>query len=152
MALLLQGGVSIKVDCGDGDLPSLSRALGCRVSNDRRTVVIFFSAESSPSLFAQLRDHGAISVALMVPAFHQTIHLKGRDVRFAAVASGDPARIEMCRKAFVSEMVEMGHREEFARSFAPEARSDVVAMSFTPTAVTKYETAILSGSPMREIA
>lgn len=147
-AQFMQRGVSINVASGTGDgFPSVGRALGCRVSPDRRKVVIFFSAGCSASLLADLHNNGAIAAVFSMPTTHQTIQLKGRNVRFEPLREGDHAIIAGYRQAFIAEIVAMGQREALAGAIVPENRSDVVALSFTPTAAYVQTPGPAAGQP-----
>lgn len=135
IAQFIQRGVSINVaSASNGVFPSVSRALGCRISADRRKVVIFFSAECSALLLADLHNNGAIAAAFSMPTTHRTIQLKGRNVQFEPLQEGDYTIIAAYRQAFIAEIIAMGQREALAGSILPEHRADVVAVSFTPTA------------------
>lgn len=143
----MQRGVSINVASSSGGVPSVSRALGCRISADRRRVVIFFSAESSAALLADLRNDGAIAVVFSMPTTHQTLQLKGRDVQFVPLQEGDPVLMAAYRQAFIAEIVAMGQREALASSILPEQRTDVVAVDFTPTAAFVQTPGPAAGQP-----
>jgi hypothetical protein len=147
-AQFMQRGVSINVASSAGDgFASMSRALGCRISPDRRKVVIFFSAECSASLLADLHNNGAIAAVFSLPTTHQTIQLKGRNVKFEPLLEGDHAIIAGYRQAFIAEIVAMGQREALAAAIVPENSTDVVALSFTPTAAYLQTPGLSAGHP-----
>jgi hypothetical protein len=144
----LQRGVSINVaSSSSGGFPSVSRALGCRISPDRRKVVIFFSAGWSSALLADLHNNGAIAAVFSMPTTHQTIQIKGRNVKFEPLVEGDHALIAGYRQAFIAEIVAMGQREALASSILPENHADIVALGFTPTAAYVQTPGPAAGQP-----
>lgn len=148
IAQFLQRGVSINVASSSSNgFPSVSRALGCRISTDRRKVVIFFSAECSSALLADLHNEGAIAAVFSMPTTHQTIQIKGRNVRFEPVEENDLAILARYRRAFIAEIVATGQREALAASIVPESRADVVAVSFTPTSAFVQTPGAAAGRP-----
>jgi len=153
IAQFIQRGVSINVaSSSSGCFPSVSRALGCHISADRLKVIIFFSAECSADLLADLRNEGAIAVVFSMPTTHQTIQLKGRDVKFVPLEEGYHAIIAGYRQAFIAEIVATGQRETLAGSVLPENRADVVAVSFTPTAAFVQTPGPAAGQPWQRNA
>lgn len=152
IAQLVQLGVSIKVTGGDDDLATACLALGCRVSDDRSQMTILLSADCSPARLVKLRSEGTISIAVITTSPSQVFQIKGRDVKFAILLPDDHALIAQHRQAFNAEIAAMGYRESLAYSFAPEFYSDLVAISFTPTAVAKLETSTLAQSRLVEQA
>lgn len=148
LAQFIQRGVSINVASSSrSNRPSVSRALGCRLSADRCQVVIFFSAECSATLLADLRNDGAIAAVFSMPSTHQTIQLKGRNVRFVSLEGSDHAILAGYRQAFMTEIVATGQREALASTIVPENRADVVAVSFTPTAAFVQTPGPAAGRP-----
>jgi len=142
IAQLVQLGVSIKVTGGDDDLATACRALACRVSDDRSRLTILLSADCSPARFVKLRTEGTISVAVITTSPGQLFQIKGRDVKFSILLPDDHALIARHRQAFNAEIAAMGYRESLAYSFAPEFYADLLAISFTPTAVAKLDSAL----------
>ena len=79
-AAFIQTGVSVVVAARDtGNVPRLARALGCRVSDDRRRVTVYLGAFQAAALLAAIRAEGAIAVAFNLPSTHRAFQLKGTD-------------------------------------------------------------------------
>jgi hypothetical protein len=134
-AAFIQSHVAINVGARDADnVATLARALGCRVSADRRMVTVFVSVPRSQSLLDNLRANGAIAVVISRPSTHQTIQLKGTDAAIAPIEDADRATIAAYLESFVEDLASIGYRENFARIVLSGAEDQVVAVTFTPTA------------------
>ncbi len=133
-AAFVQGAVSISVAARTADLtPMVARALGCRVSTDRRQVSVFLSRSAAVAVLSCIKANGAIAVAFTVPSTHQTLKLKGAN---AQVLEGDPidlSLIEDYRRAFARDLAKIGYAAEFADAVAP-LMQDLVVVRFTPSA------------------
>lgn len=134
-AAFIQHGVAITVGARDADnVATLTRALGCRVSADRRMVTVFVSVARAQSLLDDVRANGAIAVVITRPSTHQTIQLKGTDAVISPIEDGDRATIAACVESFVEDITGIGYREDFARIVLSGIDEEVIAVTFTPTA------------------
>jgi hypothetical protein len=134
-AAFIQSRVTINLGARDADnVATLTRALGCRVSADRRLVTVFVSVPRSRALLDDVRANGAIAVVITRPSTHQTIQLKGTDAVIAPIADGDRATIAEYVESFVEDLVGIGYKRNFARIVLTGMDDEVVAVTFTPTA------------------
>src|SRR5687767_5167071 len=102
-AAFIQAGVSIIVGSRDSDnVPSLVRAVGCRVSRDLRQVVVLVSTAQAQVLLNEIKLSGAIAVIFSQPSTHITIQLKSNNARTVPVEKKDSALGERYSKAFVA--------------------------------------------------
>jgi hypothetical protein len=132
-AAFIQRRVAINVGGRDADnVPALVRALGCRVSPDRRRVTVFLSVPRSRTLLDDIRDNGRIAVVMSRPSTHQTIQLKGTDAATAPLEDGDRALMAAYQDSFVQELIELGYLETFARAVVSGQSDEIVAVTFTP--------------------
>jgi general stress protein 26 len=83
-AALIRRRVSVIVISRD----HLMRAMGCRLSDDLREVMVFLSASSSQKVLDDLRSNGLIAVVFSEPSSNLTVQLKGLD---AAAVPTQPA-------------------------------------------------------------
>jgi hypothetical protein len=133
-AHFVQGGVSISVAARTADLsPVMARALGCRVTPDRREITIFLSRSIAASVLECLEDNGAIAVVFTLPSTHQTLKLKATDARLLEIDPADLGLIQDYRRKFALDLASMGHTPEFAAAVVP-MMDDLVAVRFTPSA------------------
>jgi hypothetical protein len=90
LVAFIQGGVSIHAASRSASHePDLARALGCRVSADRRRVSVFLLASHCGALLADDRANGAVAVVFSLPGSHRTVQLKGKDAAVESPQDGD---------------------------------------------------------------
>ena len=131
---LLRTGFMVTVASRDAaHVPSVTRALGCRVAPDRRRVTVFLLASQSATLLLDLRETGAIAAVFSQPSTHRTIQLKGADATLGAVEPGDVELIEANAAAALADLALAGFPESFARTIFAYDTPDVVAVGFTPS-------------------
>ncbi len=118
-----------------GNVPALTRALGCRVSPDRRRVTVFVAPARTGALLEYLRANGAVAAVFSRPSTHQTLQLKGTDAVVAPIADGDRERLTAYRDSFVEELRRIGHAPPFGAAVISAPGDDAVGVTFTPTAV-----------------
>jgi hypothetical protein len=114
-------------------VPSVTRALGCRVSPDRRRVTVFLLASQSATLLRDLRATRAVAAVFSQPSTHRTIQLKGSDATLGEIEPGDVGLIDANAAAALADLVLSGFPESFARTFFNYDAPDLVAVSFTPS-------------------
>ena len=131
----MESGVSVHVASrGPANVPSVARALGCRVAPDRRRVTVFLSAAQAPDVLADLRASRRAAAVFSRPSTHQTLQIKGDDATVGALAAGDLARVAAYADALVRDLRALGYAEEFGRALIAFDPADLVAVAFTPSA------------------
>lgn len=149
-AVFIQGGVSIIAAARDADRETtVSRAFGCRVSDDRRQITVFVSAAQSGALLAGVRQNGAIAVVFSQPTSHRAIQLKGTDASVVPLAGDDPHRLVAYRERLAAQVAPLGFSDVFVRTFLNVAPGDVVAISFTPSAAFSQTPGPKAGAPLQ---
>jgi hypothetical protein len=134
IAAFIQRGVSMNVASRDaGNMPTVARACGCRVSPDLRQVTVFLSPAQSEAVLKALAETGAIAAVFSRPSTHKTIQLKGSDARVGPIAVGDEAIVAAYRESFVEDLLGIGYTRAFASAVVAGADDRVVAVTFTPT-------------------
>jgi hypothetical protein len=79
-ARFIEGGVSINASSRDANkTPSMARAVGCRISADRRSVTVLLAKSRAPELLDSITFCHQIAVVFSEPSTHRTIQLKGTD-------------------------------------------------------------------------
>jgi hypothetical protein len=112
----------------------VARGCGCRVSDDRRRVVVLLERSRTQSMLEDFAANGMIAVVFSQPSTHRTIQLKGTDARPTRVNAGDLELIRRHTDEWIEELAKLGYTREFARAMHGEPRDDLVAIAFTPTA------------------
>jgi hypothetical protein len=134
-AAFIQSGVSILAASRDtGNVPRIARALGCRVSEDRRRVTVYLAAFQAAPLLAAIRAEGAIAVAFNLPSTHRAFQLKGAD---AAVVPLDRSDVERARRyvdAFATDIGLLGYSAVIGRALLWFDPVELTGVAFTPAA------------------
>jgi hypothetical protein len=135
-AAFLGGPVAINAASHDADqVPSITRAYGCRVSSDRREVVVFLSKQRSQAILRDLAAGAPIAVVFSRPRTHETLQLKGARGRIQPLEAGDREIMLACGAAFSAEIMALGHLESFSNALMAPVNDDAVGIAFTPDAV-----------------
>jgi hypothetical protein len=146
----LQRGVGISVAACDSDnVPTLVRACGCCVSDDRRRITVFVSATQAAPLLKCIRKNGAVAVVFSEPSTHRTVQIKGSDTVVGGLADGDLQAITGYRSAFARELATLGYDEILVRTLFSYPSADVVGLSFTPSEAYSQTPGPKAGEPLR---
>ncbi|MBN9423005.1 MAG: hypothetical protein BGO63_04440 [Candidatus Accumulibacter sp. 66-26] len=130
------GGVSISAaSCRADGLPSLMRAVGCRVAADRRTLNVLLAATPGAGVLDDVRQSGAVAVVFSQPSTHRTLQIKGRDARVVPPEAGDAELAARYRDAFVDELRPLGYPEHVIRTVLGWPADDLVVLQFTAHAL-----------------
>jgi len=130
-AALIEHRVSIMVGSRDAGLrPHLLRAVGCRLSADRRRVTLLVPEGSSGEVLSDLRDNGRIAVVFSQPTSNRTLQLKGNDASIGPCGPDDAALADRYVQGFVEEIGRLGFNAGLAHTIL--SRDDtLVAVHFT---------------------
>ena len=147
-ATFIQTGISVCLAaCDEEGLPSMARALGCRVLDDGR-IVVFLSRSRSLELIADVTQTHRVASVFSLPSTHRTLQLKGVDATIAPIDTADPQLIARHLDEFVQEVVPLGVSESIVRAIYSSDPSDVVAVVFTPCAVFTQTPGPKAGEPI----
>ncbi|BAU49336.1 hypothetical protein SVA_2788 [Sulfurifustis variabilis] len=134
-AAFLTRRVAINVaSCSAELVPSVSRAVGCRVSPDRRRVTVFLSVPRSTALLDDLRAGRGIAVVFSLPSTHETIQLKGARAAIVPLEDGDRECMKAYAASFIDELRHLGYRDPFATAIMSAVGEDATGVEFEPTA------------------
>lgn len=132
---LLREPVSISIAARDARcIPTVVRALGLRLTEDRQRLTVLVSGSSARALLACLQNNGAIAMVIGRPATHRTIQLKGTDATIEPALSSDHALVARHRDAFIQELLSIGYKQPFVSGVLPASPDELTAVTFTPTA------------------
>jgi hypothetical protein len=133
LAAFLEAGQSLHVASRGEDLASrLDRAIGCRVSADRRRVTVLVLASHCGAMIEDYGRNGAIAFVASQPSTHRTVQLKGEDARAEPPGPGDRALVLRQGDAFARDLVSLGYPECLPRLLVDADPQDIVAITFTP--------------------
>jgi hypothetical protein len=132
LAAFIQGGVSIHAASRSASrVPNLSRALGSRLSADRRRVTVFLLASHSRAMLDDFRGNGRIAVVFSLPSSHRTVQLKGDDAALETLQEGDCDLVAKNRAGFTADLVSVGYPPTLGKMLTSGLLDDVVAVGFT---------------------
>ena len=133
LAAFLQSGISMHASAvGQGNVPQVTRAAGCRIAPDRRTVTVYLVESQGRELLEAVRANGAIAVAFTRPKTHRTVQLKGVDARVIPVRPEDAADVDRQVAVFDAELRAVGFPERFGWTLAGGGPLGLAAVAFTP--------------------
>lgn len=131
----ITGAVTISVSsCGAGLMPSMARALGCRVSSDRHLVTLLVSKKQAESLLRHVRERGVLAVAFSEPASHRAIQLKGSDATCASASAADLQLATRYRAMLAQALSQQGLAPQLAEALLACPATELASISFSPSA------------------
>jgi hypothetical protein len=143
-----QSGVAIDVAGRDAqNVPIVARAVGCRVSPDRRRVTLLVPKASGTRLLDAVRSTHAVAAVFCHPRTARSVQLKGSDAVVVPVSDDDRGSVQAGIERFVADVVALGRLEAVARASVSHDITDLAGVVFTidaafiqtpgPTAGTK---------------
>jgi len=134
-AAFIQSGVSVVAASRDSaNVPTLARAIACRVSPDRMRVTVFVSRAQTQALLADVRSTRVLAVVFSQPSTHRTIQLKTSDAAETTLAPGDLERMVEHTERLLADLKLLGYGDALLRTSFSYAADDVAAVAFTPSA------------------
>jgi hypothetical protein len=135
LAAFMQGGISLNIGACGADLrPSVARAVGCRIAQDRRTVRILVSQVQAAPVLEHVRATGALAAVFSEPATHRTVQLKGVDASVEPAGAADLGAAATYRQAFIDHLEPLGYAPALIGALLACPDADLVAVRFTPMA------------------
>ncbi len=110
-------------------IPSVTRALGYRISADASEFAIFVPRHAERVL-ADLRTTAQVAVVFTEPSTHRSVQVKGNDVRITPLEEGDWPVISAYADDLVIEICPLG----YPRAADPEDRRVHAAAGSSPSA------------------
>lgn len=148
-AAFIAGPVSMNVAASrPGGFPALSRAVGCRVSADRRQVTMLVGAAMAAEVLEGVRRNGAFAAVFSDPPSHRTLQLKGKDAIVLPAEAGDPALADAYRAGFAAVLEPMGFPPAVIHAFLAVPADDLVTVRFTPSSMFQQTPGPHAGEPM----
>lgn len=134
-AALLTRPVSVIAASCDAQLhPHLMRALGCRLSQDRRQVTVLLPLQRAAQVLDDLRANGRIAVVFSEPTTNLSLQLKGDDAQVLPVDEADCALAATHLERFTVEIGELGFQPLVAQTVL-DAEDGIAAVRFTVSEV-----------------
>jgi len=134
--------------CDAARVPSLARALGCRVAPDRRSVTVFVAEAHAEALLRDLRGGGAVAAVFSWPPTHETLQLKGTGAALVPLTPEDYAQMRGYRRGFADALRQLGYRDTLADGIVPTVEDAAVGIVFTPVAAFNQTPGPSAGQPL----
>ncbi|WP_374436695.1 pyridoxamine 5'-phosphate oxidase family protein [Inhella sp.] len=143
----LQRPLSIIVGSRDAQLrPHLMRAVGARLSADRRQLCLLMPRAHADALCADIEANGQVAVVFSEPHSDRTLQIKGQDARLSPCQPEDAALAEQHLQGFVGEIGQLGFPAEVAHTVL-RAGSECLRIEFTVGAVFEQTPGPGAGAP-----
>ncbi len=135
-AVFIQGGLAIDLATRDHrNIPRVARAIGCRVSPDRRRVTLIVANRVIDRFIDALEGTRAIAAVFCLASTHRAIQIKGSDAVIEPVRETDRELVERAIAAFGEDIGRFGYDETFARAEMTYRPEELIAITFTPDPV-----------------
>lgn len=134
-AAFLQSGLSISIASRDANnMPSVAKALACRVSPDRRRVTVYVSTTKAAQVLRDIEASGVLAAIFTRPSTHRALQPKGRDPVIEPIKPEEAADVEADVEGFVADIVSIGYTKEEGHAYVGDGQGETIAVRFTPTA------------------
>jgi hypothetical protein len=135
-AVFVQSNVSINMTACDAARGlAVSRAYGCRVSEDRVRVTVYVYRDLAGDVLHNVESHGAVAVVFNRPSTHETLQLKGDDATVVAFDPREEPLLERYRQLFIADLLSIGHPPSFNQAIMERFEGEMAGIQFTPTVV-----------------
>jgi hypothetical protein len=132
-ARFVQGGVSIVISSRDRRrVPSLSRALACRVADNRGAMQILLARAQCIQLLHDIETCGRVAVVFCQPFTHETYQIKSDDAQVLPAWERAEADHMAHAQAFADNVIPLGFSRDYALAVHAARIEDCVAIGFTP--------------------
>lgn len=131
-------------------MPSVTRALGYRISADGTQVTVFVPRQSERVL-ADLRATAQAAVVFTEPSTHRSMQVKGSDARITPLEEGDWPAVSAHADDLVAEICPLGYTEALVRKMTECTPQQIVAVRFTPSAAFGQTPGPRAGAALSEV-
>ncbi|MCP8689320.1 hypothetical protein [Marinobacterium sedimentorum] len=135
--------------CSDAGEPTLARALGARMSADGHRLALMVPVSQARELLTCIAANGHIAAVFNEPETHRTVQLKGNDARIEAISAADAAALGPYVERLARRLQHYQVPEAFSRAFYAADPADLVAVSFSPSAVYGQTPGPHAGEPLK---
>jgi hypothetical protein len=133
LAAFMESGISLNLaSCDSARMPSVARAIGCRVTDGGRTVRLLVSRQQCAKVLDHIAQSGRVAVVISRPSTHRTVQVKAEGARIDSASADDLAAVHRYLDSFPAELAPMNYDPAMIRSFLRCPDEDVCAVVFTP--------------------
>jgi hypothetical protein len=130
LSQFLQSGLSITLCSRNADLvPSVAKALACRVSADGQRITVYAARPRARDVLRDAAAGGRVAVAASLPSTHRTVQLKGRLLDVADLPLDDAPVVAAGIAALRADLAHYGFPPEVTATYLHFAADDSVALT-----------------------
>lgn len=135
LAAFMESGTSLNLaSCNRALVPSVARAIGCRVTEGGRVVRLLVSQQHAAKVLDHIGETGRVAMVASRPSTHRTVQLKADTARIEHACEADLAAVRRYLDSFPAELAPMHYEPGMIRAFLTCPDADVRAVVFTPCA------------------
>lgn len=133
-------------------VPSLTRGLDARLDEAEAQVTILVLRSQSPQVLRDIAGTRAAALVVSRPSTHLTFQLKGVDARETVLPADAEYRARRHQEAFARELATYGYPLAFATTMHDFQPDDLVAVTFTVSALFEQTPGPGTGARVTEVA
>ncbi len=142
-------GLSITAASRDARLiPSISKALACRVLPQSREICIFVNQLQAGRLLSDVASSQRIAVTYCLPSSHKTIQIKGKAARQVPLQPGDPDYCLHYTLRLARDLESMGYNPATVARYLHVDAEQLAVIRFQPDSVYEQSPGEKAGEPM----
>src|SRR5262249_2088866 len=119
---------------GERLVPSIARAVGCRVRDDGGEITLLLFASAAEAVCRDVASNGMVAACFSRPSSSRPLQVKGRDARSMAAAPVDRACARPCLDLLIEAPLPLHFERPMLEAFFWGDPADLVAVRFTPDA------------------
>jgi hypothetical protein len=129
-------------------IPSISRIIACKVSAERNLITLFLARNHGIQWLEDAKNSGSLAVVFSCPSNHETLQIKGDNVKEIAVETADIAILKGATAIFCEDLSSFGFNPLIGQALHHYEDPQLVAIEFTPTAVFEQSPGPNAGKPL----
>jgi hypothetical protein len=129
-------------------IPSISKALACRVLPEAQEVRIFVNAVQASHLLADVTSCQRIAVTYCLPSSHKTIQIKGFSAKQLEPQAGDLEFTQGYVQALSQDLETLGYHPAIIARYLHVEPEQLAVISFQPDSIFEQSPGEKAGEPM----
>lgn len=129
-------------------IPSISKALACRMLPEMQEVRIFVDAAQASRLLADVASCQRIAVTFSLPSSHRTIQIKGNSAKQIAPEAGDLDYTQRYIQRISLDLQTLGYPAALVARYLHLDPEQLTVISFQPDSIFEQSPGEKAGEPM----
>lgn len=149
----IQLGVAIAVASRDSQLRgSSARAVGCRISPDRKQISLIIYKPWAEKLLADINESKCLAAVFCLPITEQALQIKSSDALVEAPRTGDWDIVLNYQALWADQLNQLGFDATLAATMTRVSQTELAVVRFTPEAVFEQTPGPDAGRCFSELA